>query len=220
MTGEEFDDMVLFFDAMAQTKWLSSIHEQLKKLSGSWHEKNVLDVGCGTGRLLTRGTAEAATLTGVDLSSEMIRFATRLFSESVGGAEVHIEVGDATALPFAEQSFDVALSTCVLFLLPKPEEGIREISRVLRNGGTLALLNPGERMEAERARSYADAHGMKGFERESLLKWANVSTRRHRYDVTALNSLLAEEGLTPVSHETVLDGLGYITMATKQASPV
>lgn len=79
MQGEEFDSLVSFFDDMARTKWLGAVHDELKQASGSWEGKSVLDVGCGTGRLLLRGVEEASMLTGVDLSSEMVKASKQNF---------------------------------------------------------------------------------------------------------------------------------------------
>ncbi|HET7616368.1 MAG TPA: class I SAM-dependent methyltransferase, partial [Bacillales bacterium] len=184
------------------------VHDHLKEQTGSWHGKSVLDVGCGPGRILMRGLGEAAALTGVDLSPEMIKAARR----NLGGA-ASLVTGDAYDLPFAENTFDIALSTCVLFLLPEPEKGISEMIRVTNDGGVVAMLNPSRQMDPEHAEQYCSKHGIEGFERETLVKWSNVSTRRHRYGSDQLTGILTESGAEMVTHEEVLDGLAIITVA-------
>ncbi|NEU29431.1 class I SAM-dependent methyltransferase [bacterium LRH843] len=215
MTGDEFDPLVTFFDQMAKTSWLSSVHDQLKELTGSWAGKTVLDVGCGTGRLLARGVSDAHKLIGIDLSKEMIEASKKLLiSNKAQNSE--LLVGDAYHLPLANEKIDIALSTCVMFLLPEPEKGIAEISRVVKKGGIIAMLNPSTEMSEATATNYAVKEKLEGFERESLLKWSTVSTRRHRYTSDQLDSLLFKKGLRNVSHVPVLAGLATITVAVKE----
>ncbi len=211
MTGEEFNERVTFFDHMAQTEWLGSIHQQLKDIAGSWQGKNVLDVGCGTGRLLLKGKNEANKLSGIDLSVGMIKFARSLFETSTGKADSQFLVGDAYHLPFPERSFDYSFATLVIFLLPEPETALKELKRVTLPEGATVMLNPGPDMNEEKARAYAEKHGMEGFEKESLLTWANVSTRRHRWQEEDFSEILSSIGARHTQHTPVLDGLGLIT---------
>jgi ubiquinone/menaquinone biosynthesis C-methylase UbiE len=215
MSGTDFDDLVDFFDAMAQTKWLRAIHDQLKNLSGDWSNKTVLDIGCGTGRLLERGITVASELIGVDLSKEMVEKSRLLLTDGV--AKSTLFVGDAYQLPLEDNQVDVALSTCVMFLLPEPQKGLIEMARVVKTGGVAAMLNPSPVMCPESAVKYAELYHMSGFERESLLAWSNVSTKRHRYSDQELNKLLTGLEMTKVQHTSVLDGLATITVAVKES---
>jgi ubiquinone/menaquinone biosynthesis C-methylase UbiE len=216
MNGDEFDELVSFFDSMARTSWLKHIHDRLKEKTGTWKEKDVLDVGCGTGRLLLRGAEEANRIVGVDLSSEMVKASIQQFFYHELSGKSEFLVADAEKLPFKDNSFDLALSTCVMFLLPDPEQGIKEIHRVLKMGGQIAMLNPTEKMSQETAAQYAKENGISGFERTALLKWSNVSTRRHRYTNEEMTSLLKNLHFSEVSHSKVLGGLAIITIAKKQ----
>lgn len=216
MNGEEFDELVSFFDSMARTSWLKSIHDILKETTGSWQDKNVLDVGCGTGRLLLRGAEEANKLVGVDLSSEMVKASIQQFFYHELSGKSEFYVADAEKLPFEDESFHLALSTCVMFLLPDPSQGIKEINRVLKKDGVIAMLNPSEKMSQETAAQYAKENDISGFERTALLKWSNVSTRRHRYTVDEMTSLLEEQHFSEVAHVEVLSGLAIISMAKKE----
>lgn len=210
MSEADFNDMVSFFDQMAQTDWLSKVHDQLKGHTSPWKGKSVLDVGCGTGRILFRGMDEAESLNGVDLSPEMIKAAKQLL-----GKKANLSVADAYELPFDADQFDISLSTCVMFLLPEPEKGISEMVRVTKPVGTIAMLNPSQKMGLESAEVYAEQHEMDGFEKETLMKWSNISTRRHRYDPDEFSSLLAEFGVRRVEHHEVLDGLALVTIGIK-----
>ncbi|MFC0558667.1 class I SAM-dependent methyltransferase [Halalkalibacter alkalisediminis] len=215
MTGTDFDNLVEYFDAMAQTNWLAAVHDQLKNLSGSWNNKKILDIGCGTGRLLERGKGEAIQLIGVDLSKEMIEKSKDLFAHQTDSTESLFEVADAYDLPLSANYVDVAISTCVMFLLPEPEKGLAEMRRVVKVGGVISMLNPSPKMSPETADQYAKKHDLSGFESESLLMWSNVSTKRHRYSNTDLNHVLTSLGMSKIQHTAVLDGLATITVAVK-----
>ncbi|WP_347550403.1 class I SAM-dependent methyltransferase [Pseudalkalibacillus hwajinpoensis] len=213
MQGEEFDSLVSFFDDMARTKWLGSIHDELKVASGSWEGKSVLDVGCGTGRLLLRGVEEASILTGVDLSSEMVKASKQNFFFINRSNKSHFSEGDACDLSFENSMFDLSLSTCVMFLLPEPEAGMKEMIRVTKEGGKVVMLNPSLQMDQIAAFEYAKQNNMSGFEQTSLLKWSNVSTKRHRYSSEELSQKLKMLGAKETRHVEVLDGLAIITIA-------
>jgi SAM-dependent methyltransferase len=93
-------------------------------------------VGCGTGLLFDR-LAEAlpdAGLFGIDLSAGMLRLAR-------GKASGRAALARATAerLPFRSCSFDLALTVSALHYWREPAAGVREMRRVLRPGGRVAI---------------------------------------------------------------------------------
>jgi arsenite methyltransferase len=118
-----------------------------------WHgDERVLDVGCGRGLLLI-GAAQRLTggrAVGVDmwhglqLSGNRAQ-ATLENARRAGVAErVDIQDSDARRLPFADASFDVVLSSLVLHNIPSQagrRQAVREIARVLKPGGHVALLD-------------------------------------------------------------------------------
>lgn len=214
MDGAEFDELVDFFDGMVRTNWLSEIHRKLKVESGSWANKAVADIGCGTGRLLLRGILEANELVGVDLSAGMVQRANELFQAEGASDKAKAFVGDAMDLPLASHHYDIVFSTCVLFLLPNPQQGINELSRILKPTGTLLLLNPGPEMDRSAAEAYAKTHKFSELESMYLQKWAMVSERRHRKSEKQLNEMLLTAGVDGMIHHPVLNGLGFISKGT------
>jgi ubiquinone/menaquinone biosynthesis C-methylase UbiE len=93
------------------------------------HGQRLLDVGCGTGHYMRRYAARGFEVAGCDGSAEMLARAR----EDLPLAE--LRQCDVDELPFADQSFDVALSIEVLRYVPDIRKGLREMFRVLRPGG-------------------------------------------------------------------------------------
>jgi SAM-dependent methyltransferase len=103
----------------------------------------VLEVGSGPGRLaghLARA-APRITVTGVDISPEMVERATRRAAKANLAEQVRFEVEDVGALRFPEASFDGAVSTLSLHHWPEPARGLAEIHRVLKPGGEARIYD-------------------------------------------------------------------------------
>ncbi len=106
--------------------------------AGTVHQPvSVLDVGCGTGKLLRRAATywPEAHLIGVDPANGMIEMAKRLTPNAT------FFTGMAEALPLEDASVDLALSTSSFHHWQDQAAGIREITRVLRPGGYFILVD-------------------------------------------------------------------------------
>jgi ubiquinone/menaquinone biosynthesis C-methylase UbiE len=97
----------------------------------------VLDVGCGTGRLLRKAREywSEAQLIGVDPAAGMIKNAPRLMPDA------KFYVSQAESLPLPDASVDLAFSTASFHHWQDQEKGLREIRRVLQVGGLLLLAD-------------------------------------------------------------------------------
>ena len=110
--------------------------EKLIAAAGIEAGHDVLDVGCGTGvltRELSRVVGEQGAVHGLDFSESMLGVARK---ECPG---VEFRQGDATVLPYPNESFDRVTSSFMLMFVPEPAQAIREMLRVLRPGGRLAV---------------------------------------------------------------------------------
>ncbi len=95
------------------------------------------DVGCGTGALISAILSECqpASIAGIDSSAPFISLARQRLTDP----RVRLEVADATRLPWSSGIFDVAASGLVLNFVPDQELMLREMARVTRSGGTVAV---------------------------------------------------------------------------------
>lgn len=101
----------------------------------------VLDAGCGTGRALPPLRAAVGApgiVVGADLTWAMLEAAVRAGRDQEG----LLLLADVGALPLVSGSFDAVFAAGLIAHLPHPSENLRELRRVVRPGGTLALFHP------------------------------------------------------------------------------
>ncbi len=101
--------------------------------------QRILDVGSGAGQIiqhLIKYADPAATITGFDLSFEMLKRARRRLKSN----RPRLVSADLTRLPFADSSFDCVTCGYVLEHLPDPRPGLSELARVLVPGGRMLLI--------------------------------------------------------------------------------
>lgn len=99
---------------------------------------DTLEVAVGTGLNLPL-YGSSVSLTGIDLSPEMLAIARARASEL--DRDIRLEEGDAHALAFPENSFDTVVSTYSLCNIPDPHVAVGEMKRVLRPSGKLILVD-------------------------------------------------------------------------------
>jgi ubiquinone/menaquinone biosynthesis C-methylase UbiE len=105
---------------------------------------DLVDVGVGTGNLSIAALERwpGVRVTGVDASREMIGAVETLVAERLPGARRRFDgkVAFAAEMPFPDGSFDAAMSSFVLQLVPSRAKALREIRRVLRPDGPFAFV--------------------------------------------------------------------------------
>lgn len=102
--------------------------------------QSLLDCGCGPGSL-TVGFAQILSpgrVVGIDRETEQLAAAIA-YAEEHNIDNLSFETGDVYALPFDEESFDVVFCSAVLGSVSKPEAVVREMVRVLKHGGIIAM---------------------------------------------------------------------------------
>ena len=100
---------------------------------GLTRDMNVLELACGSGQLSFRLAGAVRLWEATDFSENMIAEVRKQPRSS----RLHFSVQDATALPYAPDSFDTVVISNALHIMPRPELALAEIRRVLKPGGIL-----------------------------------------------------------------------------------
>jgi ubiquinone/menaquinone biosynthesis C-methylase UbiE len=104
-------------------------------------DSSVLDIGCGGGMTVKEMARIAAGgfVAGVDYSDIMVRQSLKRNAAAVGSRRVVIKQGNVSSLPFEDASFDRACAVETFNYWPEPVAGLREVHRVLKDGGLVAI---------------------------------------------------------------------------------
>ncbi len=117
-------------------RWSRRLAEPFLDFCGCSDGEAVMDAGCGTGSLTFAlgQRAKDLRIQGIDFSPAYIAHAT----QHNHNPNIAFRVGDVCALPFADASFDRALSLLVLHFVPDANRAVSEMRRVARPGATVA----------------------------------------------------------------------------------
>ena len=152
----------------------------LKIFANEKNIKSILDVGCGTGRLVEFLNKNGYEAYGCDISKEALKKARKLNPGK-------IKRGQAEKLPYSKNSFDMVTAISILEHLTKNEAKtfILESKRVLKKNGLLFIITP----------NYSSP-----FRRLFGKKWFGYSdpTHRHFYTPKTLSSLLSQNGFVKI----------------------
>jgi ubiquinone/menaquinone biosynthesis C-methylase UbiE len=131
-----FDRRAAAYETGATARWRDPVQlASLRALELTTADR-LLDVGCGTGRASRLAAAVAASVVGIDISSEMISTA-RAAAGTLGN--VRFSAADAEDLPFADGGFTAVLCSNAFHHYPRPIRAVAEMMRVLAPGGRLVI---------------------------------------------------------------------------------
>jgi len=165
--------------------WYGALHrlifQALEAELPGWREKEILDVGCGTGAILKQlGNPEKNV--GIDLAPEAISFCRQRGLDNV-------RQGDIGALPFADASFDAVICSSVLYhqWVGDIAGAVCEMHRVLRPGGVVLINVPAfPFLHSAHDKAVMTAHRFRRPEIRQLLLKQNFTIRRLTYWTTFL----------------------------------
>lgn len=118
---------------------LQIVGELLAEAADVRADEQVLDVAAGNGNATLAAARRFAQVTSTDYVPELLQKGAQ--RAQADGLDILFRVADAEALPFDDGSFDVALSTFGVMFTPDHDRAARELLRVVRSGGRIAMAN-------------------------------------------------------------------------------
>lgn len=110
---------------------------QLIPLLGDVKGKKILDVGAGTGRVSIPLAHKGAHVTALDVSAKMLD----VLKQKAKRLPIEILIGDAEALSFPDDTFDIVVAAFLIVHLKNPQRFFDEVYRVLKDNGIFLLTN-------------------------------------------------------------------------------
>ncbi len=189
------DDAAVVYEQKFVPALFGSWPPSVADAAGIGSGDHVLDVACGTGvlaREASKRVGPEGSVTGLDLNEGMLAVAKRV------QPDVDWRQGDAAALPFEDDHFDVVVSQFALMYFPERVAALREMWRVLKPGGHLAVASWASFEKAEGYRLLAEiAERRTNAEAAAILQSPFVLG-----DVDELLSLYREAGIDQVELKT------------------
>lgn len=107
-------------------------------------DMRILDVGCGGGAAIRQmlSLSEGSRIDGVDYSETSVKTASETNADELG-KRVTITQGNICDLPFQNDTYDLVTAVETTYFWPDMDKAFREIFRVLKKGGTAAIINEG-----------------------------------------------------------------------------
>lgn len=177
-------DFSNFLDVQTKTAWGKTLAE-FASFCNPESASLILDIGCGPGLLPAIFAREGHIALGMDADFSLL--SSSLFP--------NLLQADALNLPFRSSTFDLITASNVLFLLDDPLAALRVWIRILAPDGALCMLNPSENMSLSAATQLAEARGLDGTARQSLLTWAQNAESHFRWTENETQELLSQVGL-------------------------
>ena len=199
----------------------AGVHHLWRKQTVSWADAKrgdrVLDCATGTGDLAIAFAEAGCVVTGTDFVPEMLDHAR------VKAPAIRFETADVTALPYADSSFDVSSISFGIRNVNDPGKGVAELSRVVRSGGRVMILEFGQPPNRLFRRLY-------DFYRIRILPrlGAAITGKRDAYEYLERSSakfpcgddfaqLMRDHGdFIDVQHRTLTFGIAYLYRGVKR----
>jgi len=186
-----------FLEVQTQTAWGRSLAD-FAAFCDPEPAVLTLDVGCGPGLLPAIFAEKGCRSLGIDTDLSLL---TSHLSLALAAA-------DAFSLPFPTGMFDLVTAVNLIFLLDDPIRALQEMVQVLNPSGQVCLLNPSEHISVEAATHLADARGLDGKGRGSLLNWARNAEEHFRWTEGETKVLLASASME-LMESTLRVGPGF-----------
>jgi len=184
-----WDKQAAGYDGRTLRTFEDAYHQSIERTIAALEPRDhVLEIGCGTG-IITLGIAShVASVTGTDISPEMIAVAQGK-AQSQDADNVTFRVADGYALPFDDGSFDAVLIFNTLHVVKEPEALLAEAHRLLKPGRPLITATD----------CYAEPVPLSiklMLVAQTLLTWVGVIAYMRNYTRAELRQLIKQSGFT------------------------
>ncbi len=104
-------------------------------------QSHILEVGFGPGVAIQYATEKAVKglVAGIDFSETMVQVASKRNADAIAAGNVDLKHGEILSLPYPDESFDRAFSIHCIYFWANPIDGVKELRRVLKSDGLLAI---------------------------------------------------------------------------------
>ena len=155
---------------------------------------DVLEVAPGPGFLaIEMARSGKLHVTGLDISKTFVELARKNAAQA--GVRVDFRAGNASEMPFAENSFDLLVCRAAFKNFSEPQKALREMHRVLRPGGTGVIIDLRRDTPMTEIQRYIDHMGLNAWNR-----WVTTLTFRF---------MLLKRAYTKPELEKMLEGIGF-----------
>jgi SAM-dependent methyltransferase len=204
-------------------KWLEG-----QGLAGKLAGAAALDIGCGRGEVSVQMALLGAAVTGIDVSRESLARAQTLAQKHGVGDRVSLDTGNAEALSFEDNSFDLAVCAGLMSFVDF-DLAAAELSRVTRAGGTVVILDTlGHNPIARMGRKRRLVHGeTTHFQVENVMTCDHIDRLRahfgsvevHTFDLLTVPMIVLENCLGRV-HPRLRDILAPVSAGLRALDSV
>ncbi|MFX1521630.1 MAG: methyltransferase domain-containing protein [Promethearchaeota archaeon] len=204
---EKTKKMVEYIEKRSQYPDQKQVNHALKEILSPKAGERLLDAGCGGGvlsRLVAPNLAPGGYITGIDIFPEIIKLASEYARRENLTSLIRFEMGDAENLSYTDGYFDGAFAARLLLHVNNPQEVVRELTRVVRPGGRVVLMD----WDFE---TLVVDHSNREITRR-ILHWRTDHKDGNNWSGRQLFRLLRVQGLTKVAVHTV------VTVATDENS--
>ena len=168
---EFFERVASDWDTLRLAYYDERVIEKMAEVSGVGESSKVADVGTGTGFVAAGIAPRVERVVGIDNSPAMLEVAWENL-RALGASNVDLAVGEVARLPLEENAVDAAFANMVLHHAEDPEAMLREMARVVRPGGTVAITDEVAHPYAWMREEHADV--WLGFERGQVGRYFTV----------------------------------------------
>jgi SAM-dependent methyltransferase len=125
--------------ARLMPRMVGPLYKMLAKELDLRADDELLEVGCGSARLIAEQASHVRHVAGLDASAIQVDMARRRLADRIAAGTAEVVLGDAMALPWDDGRFSVVGSLNCLKFVPDPPKALSEMYRVLRSGGRVVL---------------------------------------------------------------------------------